>query len=77
MNNEDKDGARMEANRKRTKSSKGLSLKEKLDMEAPINEFITNEVVFAAIPGFSPWPARILSISGHTIFVEFFGTGQM
>lgn len=52
-------------------------LKVTMQHEAPINEFIINEVILATIPGYAPWPARISKIIGETIFVEFFGTGQM
>lgn len=54
-----------------------LSLKEKFDNEAPIKQFLPDEVVLATIPGYCPWPARILTITDHTILIEFFGTGQM
>lgn len=54
-----------------------LSLEEKLDNEAPIKQFLPNEVVLATVPGYCPWPARILTITDHTILIEFFGTGQM
>lgn len=63
--------------KKNTMKNSKLKLKEKLKNDAPNKEFLVNEVVFATIPGYSPWPARILSINDHTIFVEFFGTSQM
>lgn len=56
---------------------KNLSLKEKIENEAPCNAYMVNEVILATVPGFCPWPARIMSISGETLFVEFFGTGQV
>lgn len=56
---------------------KNLTLKEKIKNNAPDNEFMTNEIVLATIPGFCAWPARIIQIIGETIMVEFFGTGQM
>lgn len=56
---------------------KNMTLKEKIRSEAPANEFVNNEIVLATIPGFCPWPARIIQIDGETIMVEFFGTGQM
>lgn len=59
------------------RSTKQLKLQEKMKMEAPDKEFVLNEVVLAIVPGFSPWPARILDISGVTIKVEFLGTGEM
>lgn len=60
-------------NRKKTE----LRLEEWIESEAPKNVFIENEIVLATIPGYAPWPARILSINSETIFVDFFGTGQM
>lgn len=54
-----------------------LRIEDRIESEAPKNVFIENEIVLATIPGYAPWPARILSINSETIFVEFFGTGQM
>lgn len=54
-----------------------LKLEERIILQEPINHFLENEVVLATIPGYAPWPARIVGISAETIFVEFFGTGQM
>lgn len=62
---------------KRTKRNLKLSLEEKIHNDSPINEFMVNEVVLCTIPGYAPWPARIRDINSQTIFVEFFGTGQM
>lgn len=59
------------------KSTTKLRLKEKIESELPANEYVLNEIVLCTIPRFSPWPARIMQINGHTIIVEFFGTGQM
>lgn len=56
---------------------RNLSLKEKMDKNAPSNEYMLNEIILATIPGFCAWPARIINISNETIMVEFFGTGQM
>lgn len=53
------------------------SLKEKIERGAPSNEYMTNEIILATVPGFCAWPARIKHISGETIHVEFFGTGQI
>lgn len=61
----------------KTKKRSKLSLKEKLDNEDPTKKFLPNEVVLATVPGYCPWPARILTITDHTILIEFFGTGQM
>lgn len=63
--------------KKTRKYKKKLSLKERIHNESPINEFLVNEVVLCTIPGYSPWPARIKDINSQTIFVEFFGTGQI
>lgn len=54
-----------------------MRLKEKIQNEAPQNCFLMHEIVLATIPGFSPWPARIVNIMDETIHVEFFGTGQV
>lgn len=54
-----------------------MLLQERLRNDTPNKEFITNEIILATIPGFAPWPARILNISGQTISIQFFGTGQM
>lgn len=54
-----------------------LELEERIKFQKPVNHFFENEVVLATIPGYAPWPARILGINGETILVEFFGTGQM
>lgn len=64
-----------EKNEKRRKSQ--MCLKEKMTIEAPQNNFLIHEIVLATIPGFSPWPARIVNIMDETIHVEFFGTGQV
>lgn len=63
--------------KKKRKSTARLRLREKIETASPVNEYVPNEVVLATIPGFAPWPARILNINEQTIFVEFFGTGQM
>lgn len=52
-------------------------LEEKIRNEAPGNEFLEGEIVLATIPGYAPWPAKIHQISNETIFVKFFGTGQV
>lgn len=53
------------------------TLSEKMLRESPGKEFVLNEIVLAAVPGFVPWPARIVEISGETLRVEFFGSGEM
>lgn len=58
------------------KRKEKLSLKERILNDAPENEYFCDEIVLVTIPGFCPWPARIISMSGETILVEFFGTGQ-
>lgn len=64
-----------EKGKHRSKSSKIL-LQELLLIEAPTRQFLVAEVVLATVPGFCPWPSIILSITGQTILIEFFGTGQ-
>lgn len=64
-----------EPNKKRR--VKNLTIKEKIRIEAPDNEYVIDEIVLATIPGFCAWPARIQQIIGETIMVEFFGTGEM
>lgn len=54
-----------------------MLLKEKIEKEAPSNSYLNEEIVLTTIPGFSPWPSRIVNIIGETIYVEFFGTGQV
>lgn len=54
-----------------------LTLAQAIENGSPANEFVADEVVLVTIPGFCPWPARILGISSETLMVEFFGTGQM
>lgn len=66
-----------EKKKKKTKVGAKLSLVERINNESPANEFFTNEIVFATIPGYCPWPAAIMNINEQTIFVKFFGTGQM
>lgn len=63
--------------KKSSKRNNKLSLKEKIHNESPMNEFMVDEIVLCTIPGYAPWPARIKEIINQTIFVEFFGTGQM
>lgn len=60
---------------KARKSAK-LTLKERIAQEAPDKEYVIGEIVLGTVPGFSPWPATILQISGQTILVEFFGSGD-
>lgn len=64
-----------ESNKKVRKSSKFI-IKEKIRERNPNKEYMINEVVLATVPGYPPWPARILNINGQTIDVEFFGTGE-
>lgn len=65
-----------ESVKKKSKNSKQM-LQERMLSDAPEKEFLSNEIVLASIPGYAPWPARILQISGQTITIAFFGTGQM
>lgn len=57
------------------KSTK-MQLQEQLD-DTPDKEFLVDEIVLTTIPGYAPWPSRILSMTGQTIMVEFFGTGEV
>lgn len=52
-------------------------IKEKIFNEAPSNEYVQDEIILGTVPGYCPWPARILDIVGDTIVIEFFGTGEM
>lgn len=52
-------------------------LEEIIKNDAPINQFAEGEVVLGTIPGYAPWPARIHTIIADTIYIEFFGTGQV
>lgn len=61
---------------KRTRKSTKLLLIEQIDKDSPSRHYLPNEIILTTIPGFVPWPSRILKIDGHTILVEFFGTGQ-
>lgn len=58
------------------KSSK-IQLLERIRLEIPTKDYLINEIVLTTIPGYKPWPSRILNITGQTITVEFFGTGEM
>lgn len=62
---------------KRLPRKSEMLLKEKIEKEAPTNSYLKNEIVLTTIPGFSPWPSRIVNIIGETIYVDFFGTGQV
>lgn len=66
-----------EPQKKKIRGSTKTQLQEQMLNENPNREFLLNEIVLATIPGFAPWPARILSITGQTIAIQFFGTGQM
>lgn len=61
---------------KRMRKSTKLLLSEQIDRDSPSRQYLLNEIILTTIPGFVPWPSRILKIDGHTILVEFFGTGQ-
>lgn len=53
-----------------------LQLQERILNEVPSKEYLPNEIILATVPGYAPWPARIIEMIGQTILVEFFGTGQ-
>lgn len=63
--------------RKRETTKHNKKLCEAINIELPNRLFMVNEVVLCTIPGYSPWPAIIKNINNQTIFVEFFGTGQV
>lgn len=48
-----------------------------MSRDSPDKEYVVGEVVLAAVPGYPPWPSRILEINERTIVVEFFGTGEI
>lgn len=73
----DKQSVLKEKKAVKAKKNFELRLEERIESKAPKNQFLENEIVLATVPGYSPWPARISYISDETIFVEFFGTGQM
>lgn len=59
-----------------TKGKNKLQLQERLLSQVPAKEYLQNEIILASIPGYVPWPARILEMTGQTVLIEFFGTGQ-
>lgn len=67
---------RKEIEKPKPRRVRKLTIKERIKIDAPDNEFMANEVILATIPGFCAWPARIIQILNETIIVEFFGTGQ-
>lgn len=77
MPNESVDRPSSKRKRETAKTNTKLRLEEKIENESPSKDYILNEIVLCAIPGYPPWPARIIDILNQTIFVEFFGTGQM
>lgn len=58
--------------RSRSRKKKNLTLKERIDIEALDKCFVLNKIVLATVPGYSPWPVRIIDINVATITVEFF-----
>lgn len=54
-----------------------LSLSEKINRDTPNKQFIIGEVILATVSGYCPWPGKILDIIGETVYVQFFGTGEM
>lgn len=63
--------------KKKGRKSTKLTLKEKISHDAPYKEYIVGEIILATVVGYPPWPARIIDINGHTLKVEFFGTGEI
>lgn len=75
-----KNAAKTTSNMTRTKGSgksSKLQLLDRIRTEVPTKEYLINEIILATVPGYQPWPGRILDITDQTIVVEFFGTGQM
>lgn len=62
---------------KPARKSAKLQLEERVRNNIPSTEFLINEIVLGTVPGYVPWPGRILNITGQTITIEFFGTGEM
>lgn len=62
---------------KKSRKSTKLQLQQQIDNELPNRQYLVDEIILATIPGYAPWPARILKMIGQTISVQFFGTGQM
>lgn len=56
---------------------KGAVKRKTLQNGGEDEQFIINEIVFATIPGYAPWPAYRIDIQGFTYFVRFFGTDEM
>lgn len=54
-----------------------LKLEERISRLSPKNEFVIGEIVLGTIPGYAPWPASIKNIIEDTLYIEFFGTGEM
>lgn len=61
----------------KTRKDSRKKLEEKIHNEAPLKQYIEGEIILGAIPGFAPWPARIQKIIGETIYIEFFGSGEV
>lgn len=59
------------------KQQRGRALRSKTNTNISTDEFFLNEIVFATIPGYAPWPACILNINSETYYVRFFGSGEM
>lgn len=80
MLNHEKSKKNMKTKSKKRRESRKknvMLLQEKMLNDAPKNTYLINEIVLATIPGFVAWPARIKNMIGETIYVEFFGTGQV
>lgn len=54
-----------------------MKLEERIRDQAPINQFAKGEIILGTIPGYAPWPAQIKNIIHDTVYIEFFGTGEM
>lgn len=62
---------------KKIRKSTKMQIQEHIDNNTPNKQYLADEIILATVPGYAPWPARILTMIGQTISVQFFGTGQM
>lgn len=63
--------------KKLTRDHYRKQLEKNIYQKAPINEYLEGEIVLGTIPGYAPWPARIIKIVNETMYIQFFGTGQV
>lgn len=77
LNSAENTTKKVNAKRAPNPRSSKLKLEERISRLSPKNEFVIGEIVLGTIPGYAPWPARIKNIIEDTVFIEFFGTGEM